>query len=277
MDALLRERARKAKGVAERGGGRRAGPDDPRAILPAKRLPQRPVRSPLRKLFVALIAGLCAGLRPRATLEIPSPTRRLDRILDLLSACRYSFHDLSRVQFSGASIQHAVRSGLAVATTAASAHQWFLLEHRFRVQRSRPHPRGGHPLGEPVIPNGSRSAKLHHAAFDANIIGGTPDLEVRCASTCCRRSTGRCSSTACRASGAGASTYRAGLERHHRGHFVLIDIRSERIYLADSPEGAYRKASAEREVGPFHLMRVGERAAYRSRRLTNGVDTRVTR
>ena len=71
--------------------------------------------------------------------------------------------------------------------------------------------------------------------------------------------------------------HRAALEPHHRRSFVLIDIRSERIYLADSPEGAYRKASAEREVGPFHLMRVGERAAYRSRRLTDGVDTRVTR
>src|SRR2546428_8438127 len=52
-------------------------------------------------MVVALIAGLCAfGLRPRATLEIPGPTRRLDRILELISACRYSFHDLSRVQLS---------------------------------------------------------------------------------------------------------------------------------------------------------------------------------
>ena len=52
-------------------------------------------------MFVALIAGLCAfGLRPRATLEIPGSSRRLDRILELISACRYSFHDLSRVQLS---------------------------------------------------------------------------------------------------------------------------------------------------------------------------------
>ena len=69
--------------------------------------------------------------------------------------------------------------------------------------------------------------------------------------------------------------HRADLERRHRGRFVLIDIRSERIYVADSAEGAYRQASAE--VGPFHLMRVGERAAYRSRRLLHGVDTRVIR
>jgi len=37
----------------------------------------------------------------------------------------------------------------------------------------------GHPRGEPVIPNGLALCKLHHAAFDAYIIGVTPDLEVR--------------------------------------------------------------------------------------------------
>src|SRR6266705_1126985 len=36
----------------------------------------------------------------------------------------------------------------------------------------------GYPLGEPVIPNGLALYKLHHAAFDAYIIGVTPDLEV---------------------------------------------------------------------------------------------------
>src|SRR6266852_2359712 len=37
----------------------------------------------------------------------------------------------------------------------------------------------GHPLGEPVIPNGLALYKLHHAAFDSYIIGVTPDLEVK--------------------------------------------------------------------------------------------------
>jgi len=36
----------------------------------------------------------------------------------------------------------------------------------------------GHPLGEPVIPNGLALCKLHHAAFDLYLIGVTPDLEV---------------------------------------------------------------------------------------------------
>ena len=37
----------------------------------------------------------------------------------------------------------------------------------------------GHPLGEPVVPNGLALCKLHHAAFDSYIIGVTPDLEVK--------------------------------------------------------------------------------------------------
>lgn len=50
-------------------------------------------------LYLAFIAGLTAyGLDPRATLEIPGGTRRLDRIFELITSCRYSFHDLSRVE-----------------------------------------------------------------------------------------------------------------------------------------------------------------------------------
>ena len=36
----------------------------------------------------------------------------------------------------------------------------------------------GHPRGLPVIPNGLALCKLHHAAFDANIIGIRPDLAI---------------------------------------------------------------------------------------------------
>jgi hypothetical protein len=48
---------------------------------------------------LAFIAGLSAyRLPPRATLEIPGGRRRWDRILELIQSCRYSFHNLSRVQ-----------------------------------------------------------------------------------------------------------------------------------------------------------------------------------
>jgi len=36
----------------------------------------------------------------------------------------------------------------------------------------------GHPLGEPTVPNGLALCKLHHAAFDSDIVGVTPDLTV---------------------------------------------------------------------------------------------------
>ena len=36
----------------------------------------------------------------------------------------------------------------------------------------------GHPLGEPVVPNGLALCKLHHAAFDAHLLGVTPDCTI---------------------------------------------------------------------------------------------------
>lgn len=35
------------------------------------------------------------------------------------------------------------------------------------------------PLGDPVIPNGLTLCKIHHAAFDSNIIGITPDYKIK--------------------------------------------------------------------------------------------------
>ncbi|KMP11830.1 hypothetical protein UZ36_03155 [Candidatus Nitromaritima sp. SCGC AAA799-C22] len=35
-----------------------------------------------------------------------------------------------------------------------------------------------HPLGEPVVPNGLALCKLHHAAFDRNILGINPDFKI---------------------------------------------------------------------------------------------------
>jgi len=36
----------------------------------------------------------------------------------------------------------------------------------------------GHPRGRPVVPNGLALCTLHHAAFDRNVLGVTPDLMV---------------------------------------------------------------------------------------------------
>jgi hypothetical protein len=58
-----------------------------------------PYDSQFENLFLAYIAAISAfGFIPRATIEIPFSGRRLDRILGLIEECRYSVHDLSRVQ-----------------------------------------------------------------------------------------------------------------------------------------------------------------------------------
>ena len=36
----------------------------------------------------------------------------------------------------------------------------------------------GHPRGEPVVPNGISLCKIHHAAYDHNILGVRPDLVI---------------------------------------------------------------------------------------------------
>src|SRR5262249_48034192 len=97
------------------------------------------------KLFLALIAGLCGfGLRPRATLELPGPNPRLDRIVELIAACHYSFHDLSRVDVRGGvpRFNMPFELGLAVGRTRRRhlKHQWFVFEARpVRLPRSLSH------------------------------------------------------------------------------------------------------------------------------------------
>jgi hypothetical protein len=87
-------------------------------------------------LHLAFIAGLSGfGLVPRATVEIPTSDRRLDRIVKLIRNCRYSFHDLSRVQLDRNSpatprFNMPFELGLAVdwSLGANSSHEWFVFE-----------------------------------------------------------------------------------------------------------------------------------------------------
>ncbi len=87
-------------------------------------------------LFLAFIAGLTAfGLKPRATLEVPGGTRRLDRIFELITSCQYSFHDLSRVQLDRKRPQTPrfnmpFELGLVLGwlKTRRSNHTWFVFE-----------------------------------------------------------------------------------------------------------------------------------------------------
>jgi hypothetical protein len=89
-----------------------------------------------RELYLAYIAGVSSfSLVPRATLEIPGGERRMDRILALIQSCRYSLHDLSRVELD----LHFPRTprfnmpfelGLAVAWQKLGPrnHTWFVFE-----------------------------------------------------------------------------------------------------------------------------------------------------
>ena len=58
-----------------------------------------PYDQQFEKLYLSYIVGLTAlGFVPRATLGVPKDARRLERIFSLIQTCRYSVHDLSRIQ-----------------------------------------------------------------------------------------------------------------------------------------------------------------------------------
>jgi hypothetical protein len=60
-----------------------------------------PYDEEFRSLYVSYIVGLYQlGLVPHIASEIPGGKRRLDRIFELIQSCRYSIHDLSRVEVS---------------------------------------------------------------------------------------------------------------------------------------------------------------------------------
>jgi hypothetical protein len=95
--------------------------------------------------FLAYVCGICAfGLIPRATLELQGGTRRLDRIVSLIESCRYSIHDMSRVQLDPTPpptprFNMPFELGLSVlhAHLNRKSHTWFLFESvPWRIQKS---------------------------------------------------------------------------------------------------------------------------------------------
>jgi hypothetical protein len=97
------------------------------------------------RLYLAYIVGLTVlGVVPRATLGIPSGARRLERIFDLIQRCRYSIHDLSRVQLDRKApctprFNMPFELGIAVAWAVEnpSRHTWFVCEEdRYRPIKS---------------------------------------------------------------------------------------------------------------------------------------------
>jgi len=104
-----------------------------------------PYDNRFKSLYVAYIVGLTElGLTPKATLAIPGGVNRLDRIFALIQSCRYSIHDLSRVQIDRTPpptprFNMPLELGLAIAWTklTPSSHTWFVSESvERRAQKS---------------------------------------------------------------------------------------------------------------------------------------------
>lgn len=97
------------------------------------------------KLYIAYIAGLAhLDLTPKATLGIPGGQARLDRIFKLIRTCRYSIHDLSRVQVDRTPpatprFNMPFELGLCIAWAMLDSrrHNWFVFESiQRRAQKS---------------------------------------------------------------------------------------------------------------------------------------------
>jgi hypothetical protein len=104
-----------------------------------------PYDEEFQKLYIAYIVGLSQlGFDPRITSGIPGGERRLDRVLALIQSCRYSIHDLSRVELSVAPpatprFNMALELGLTItwAKLHPRRHTWFLWESTpRRLQKS---------------------------------------------------------------------------------------------------------------------------------------------
>jgi hypothetical protein len=100
-----------------------------------------PYDDKFRRLYLAYITGLVhLGLDPHATIEIPGGRNRLDKIFELIRSCRYSIHDLSRVEldrnppFTTPRFNMPFELGLAVASSkvASATHDWFIFETKHR-------------------------------------------------------------------------------------------------------------------------------------------------
>lgn len=100
-----------------------------------------PYDKAFENLYLAYIVGLTAlGFVPRATLGFPRDSRRLERIFTLIQSCRFSVHDLSRIQLdrkppSAPRFNMPFELGLAVAWTILNPreHTWIgcdSIQHR---------------------------------------------------------------------------------------------------------------------------------------------------
>jgi hypothetical protein len=142
-----------------------------------------PYDEEFRDLYVAYIVGLCQlDLVPHLASEIPGGERRLNRIFQLIRSCRYSLHDLSRVEVSvegSATPRFNMPLELGMTITWANLyprrHTWFVWESEpYRLQRSASDLNGT----DPCIHNGAPEGVLRELcnAFQRDSTPTVPEM-----------------------------------------------------------------------------------------------------
>lgn len=109
-------------------------------VEPDSVFPNIPYDKRFTKAYLAYLSGLVSlGLNPKVTLAIPGGVTRLDRIFALIQSCRYSLHDLSRVELDRTypptpRFNMPMELGMAVAWGKMNpkGHVWFVFESRER-------------------------------------------------------------------------------------------------------------------------------------------------
>jgi hypothetical protein len=99
-----------------------------------------PYDEEFQPLYLAYIVGLYQlGLEPYIASAIPGGRRRLSRILDLIQSCRYSIHDLCRVELDSAGsgtprFNMPLELGMTItwADLHEELHTWFVFESKPR-------------------------------------------------------------------------------------------------------------------------------------------------
>jgi len=124
-----------------------------------------PYDEEFRSLYIAYIVGLYQlGLVPHLASEIPGGERRLNRIFALIQSCRYSIHDLSRVELSVAPsaaprFNMPLELGMTItwSNLNPALHTWFVWESEpYRLQKSASDLNGT----DPYIHNGTPEGVL---------------------------------------------------------------------------------------------------------------------
>ncbi len=124
-----------------------------------------PYDEEFRNLYIAYVVGLFQlDLVPHLASEIPGGDRRLNRIFELIQSCRYSIHDLSRVELSvvppaAPRFNMPLELGMTItwANLNPDQHTWFVWESEpYRLQRSASDLNGT----DPYIHNGTPEGVL---------------------------------------------------------------------------------------------------------------------